>query len=97
MYVEVEDIKKHLNIDYPEDDQYLKELIEVAEASVKMFIQQDLSSLATDGKLPADLRHAIRLLVGQFYANRETTAFSTPSEIPFGLTYLLLPHRKPIV
>ena len=95
MYISIEDIKRHLNIDYEEDDQYLVDLIESAEAAIEKFIQQPLKDLEDeDGMIPADLRHAIRLMVGGFYANREPAAFAASSEIPFGLHFLLIQHRK---
>ena len=69
MYILIEDIKKHLNIDYEEDDTYIAELIEAAEDAVQKFIQQPLEGLVDeDGKIPVSLRHAIRLMVGGFYA-----------------------------
>ena len=95
MHISIEDIKRHLNIDYEEDDQYLVDLIESAEAAIEKFIQQPLKDLEdSDGMIPADLRHAIRLMVGGFYANREPAAFAQSSEVPFGLHFLLIQHRK---
>ena len=95
MYITLEDIKRHLNVDYEEDDQYLVDLIESAEAAIERFIQHPLKEVEdSSGMLPADLKHAIRLMVGGFYANREPAAFAASSEIPFGLHFLLIQHRK---
>ena len=35
MYLTVEDLKKHLNVDHSEDDVYIGDLIEVAEDHVR--------------------------------------------------------------
>lgn len=94
MYVSVEEIKRHLNIDYEEDDLYLQDLIEAAEDAIERFIQQPFSDVAVDGMLPASLKHAIRLMVGGFYANREPAAFATASEIPYNLHFLIIQFRK---
>lgn len=95
MYISVDDLKRHLNIDYDEDDQYLTELIEAAESAIELYIQQPLSNLADDdGNLPSDLKMAVRIMAGGFYANREPAAFAASSEIPYGLTFLLIQRRK---
>lgn len=95
MYVSVEDLKKHLNIDYEEDDGYLEQLSRAAENAVERFVQQPLKELEDeDGRIPESLMHAIRLLAGGFYANREPVAFAAASEIPFGLMFLLSQYRK---
>lgn len=95
MYIDTEDIKKHLNIDYDEDDGYLTQLVEAAESAIERFIQQPLEKLEDEnGDIPAALKHAVRLMVGGFYANREPVAFATATEIPFGLMFLIMQYRK---
>lgn len=91
----VEDLKKHLNIDHDEDDAYIQELISVAEDAVETYINRPLAEMVgDDGKLKPAIRHACRLLVGTWYANRESVVFSTPSELPDGVVALLLPLRR---
>lgn len=95
MYIDADDIKKHLNIDYDEDDGYLTQLVEAAESAIERFIQQPLEKLEDEnGDIPAALKHAVRLMVGGFYANREPVAFATATEIPFGLMFLIMQYRK---
>lgn len=95
MYIEADDIKKHLNIDYDEDDGYLTQLVEAAESAIERFIQQPLEKLEDEnGDIPAALKHAVRLMVGGFYANREPVSFATATEIPFGLMFLIMQYRK---
>lgn len=89
------DLKKHLNIDYNDDDAYLAELYEVACAAVETYLQAPLAEFAGEGGafVPA-IRHAIRLLVGAYYANREAVAYTSAIEVPFGVQSLLLPLKK---
>lgn len=91
----LEDLKKHLNIDHDEDDAYIEELISVAEDAVSTYVNRPLAELVDDkGKLKPAVRHACRLLVGTWYANRESVVFSAPSELPDGVVALLLPLRR---
>lgn len=94
MYMTVEDLKKHLNVDHSEDDTYISDLIEVAEDYVATYLNAPLTEYVEDDKLKASVKHAIRLLVGTWYANRESVAFATPSVLPDGVYSLLLPLRK---
>ena len=41
MYVSLTDLKKHLNVDHSEDDDYISELESVAEDSVATYLQVD--------------------------------------------------------
>lgn len=102
MYLEISDLKKHLNIDHDEDDAYIKELIEVAEDSIATYLNRPLSDFVEkheDGRCNHDtlkpaIRHAIRLAVGAWYANRESVTYGSASELPNGIAYLLLPLKK---
>lgn len=91
----LEDLKKHLNIDHDEDDAYIEELISVAEDAVETYVNRPLAELVDEkGKLKPAVRHACRLLVGTWYANRESVVYSAPSELPDGVVALLLPLRR---
>ena len=94
MYLTVEDLKKHLNVDHSEDDAYIEELIEVAEDSVATYLNAPLTDYIEGANLRASVRHAIRLLVGTWYASRESVAFATPSAFHDGVYALLMPLRK---
>lgn len=94
MYVTLAQIKKHLNIDtsFHEDDEYLVDLEQVAENAVERHIDDNLGRIfiASGGKqLPAPLVHSILILLGNLYANRESIAYTSLTEIPYNLTYLL--------
>ena len=94
MYLTVEDLKKHLNVDHSEDDAYIEELILVAEDHVATFLNAPLSDFVSGYNLKASIKHAVRLLVGTWYASRESVAFATPSVLPDGVYALLMPLRK---
>lgn len=47
----------------------------------------------TADDIPADLRHAMLLLVSHWYQNRETTSDTDLREMPFGFDALLNVHR----
>jgi uncharacterized phage protein (predicted DNA packaging) len=95
MYITIEDLKKHLNVDHSEDDAYIEELAEVAEDAVAEYLNRPLTDFVDDaGVLKASVRHAIRLLVGTWYASRESVAFASPSVMPDGVYALLLPLRR---
>ena len=62
----------------------------VAEDAVEKHIDVKLKNLEDEeGNLPSSLLHSIMLLVANFYANRESVAFASSSEIPTSYNYLL--------
>lgn len=94
MYVTLAQIKKHLNIDtsFHEDDEYLCDLEQAAELAVERHIDDKLENIiqASGGEqLPAPLVQSILILLGNLYANRESIAYTSLTEIPYNLTYLL--------
>ena len=94
-YITLEDLKKHLNVDHSEDDEYIKVVSEVAEDAVATYLNRPLTEFVDEsGNLKAAVRHAIRLYVGTWYANRESVVFATPSVLPHGVCALLMPLRK---
>ena len=94
-YISLEEIKKHLNIDFSDDDAYLADLVSVAQMSVEKAINAELTSYEDEnGELNPMLKHAIKILAGNFYANREPVSFATPNVIPYTLAYLIRPFKK---
>ena len=93
MYLQLYQIKKHLNIDedFHDDDEYLIDLAMVAEKLVQRHIDHNLSELCAEngGILPPPLQHAMLLMVGNQYANREPIAFASNSEIALSYNYIL--------
>ena len=93
-YVTVEQLKHHLRIEVDADDSYLEGLEKVAEVAIANELMKPLAFYSRKGVLPSPLQHAIKLLVGDLYNNRESVAFAAPHEVPRTLHYLLQPYRK---
>lgn len=93
MTLTLQQIKQHLNIDsgFTADDAYLTALSGVAEAAVSKHIGVNLTDIANDngGAIPAPLSHAMLLLVGNYYANRESVAFASAQALPLSYNYLI--------
>lgn len=92
MYIYLEDCKKHLNIDqeFQDDDMYIASLIQVAEDVVEKDIDTRLADLEDeDGDIPSALKQAMLLLVGNFYANRESVAYANMVKVPYSYQYLI--------
>lgn len=92
MYLGLNRVKKHLNIDkdFKDDDLYILDLITVAEESISKHIDIPLENLVGDGSLlPSPIVHAMLLLIGNLYANREPVSFGTVVKIPLSYEYLL--------
>ena len=85
-YLNLDLIKKHLNIDsdFHDDDSYLEALGNVVEEITEKHIDVSFKKLTTDNndKLPAPLKQAMLLLLGTYYSNRENIAFASSTEIP---------------
>lgn len=97
MYIQLYQVKKHLNIDedFHDDDEYLMSLVEVAEKVVEKNIDTNLKKLEDgDGFIPSPLIQAMLLLIGNFYANRESVAFASTSEVPLSYNYLIDLYRN---
>lgn len=93
MYIRIGQVKHHLNIDkyFTDDDEYIMDLVKVAEKIVEKHIDCSLSELAKDNgdELPSPIIQAILLMVGNLYANRESVAFAQSYEVPKSYEYLL--------
>ncbi len=77
-YITLDQAKKHLNLEseFIDDDAYIDSLSEAAEGKVALDICRDLKDLEDeDGDIPAPLRQAVLLQIGDFYASREDTVY----------------------
>lgn len=93
-YVSLADLKQHLKVEVNADDAYLTTLIEVAEIAIGNELGKPLANFVDDNNaLPTPLIHAIKLLCGDLYNNRESVAFAAPHEVPRTLDYLLQPYK----
>lgn len=71
MEITIDELKRHLNIerDYHGEDSYLQSLIDAAQVVVQKHICDSIDG-KSEGQLP--LAHAVKLLVGTWYMNRES-------------------------
>lgn len=81
-------------VEHSEDDDYIQELIESAEDNLRHLINQPLEDVLIDGRLPPSLMHAIKILVGKFYAFREGDKVGKAEDVSFTLANLFMPYRK---
>lgn len=93
MFIQLYQIKKHLNIDesFTDDDEYLVALADVAEKAVSKHIDCSLSEIASanGGELPTPLLQAMLLFIGNMYMQRESITYSAITEVPQSYNYLL--------
>lgn len=98
MYLSLSDIKKHLYIDdtFTDDDEYLLSLADVAEKVVERHIDSNLNVIVEleGGVLPSPLIQAMKLFIGNMYANRESISFASTQEIPLSYQYLLSLYKN---
>lgn len=72
MEITLDEIKAHLNIekDWNGENQYLQSLLDAAKVVVQKHICDDIDGVKEGEQIP--LLHAIKLLVGTWYMNRES-------------------------
>jgi len=95
MYVKVDDIKRHVNVQWDDDDALIQSMIDAAELSIEKNIGTPLADIADeDGNLPADLIHAIRIMTASLYEHREGFTYGRIQQVPFTLSHLIMPYKK---
>lgn len=72
MEITVDELKQHLNIEkeWNGDNQYLQSLLDAAKVVVQKHICDSIDGVKEGEQIP--LLHAIKLLVGTWYMNRES-------------------------
>lgn len=97
MYLDLNAVKKHLNLEssFTEDDEYILLLIDVAEQTVRVHVNEDLEIIAerNSGCIPTPLFQAMLLQIGNLYQNREIVGSKTTA-LPFGYQYLIDLYRN---
>lgn len=97
MYLQLYQIKKHLNIDddFHIDDEYLVELAQAAQTVVEVHLDRPLDSLENEeGFIPSPLTQAMLLLVGTWYASRESVSFASNSVLPHSYDYIIALYKN---
>lgn len=90
-YLNLELIKNHLNLqNFSDDDKYLQHLGSAVEFVVERDVDKKLSKIAEEngGEFPPSLLHAMLLLLGTYYANRENISYSSCVEVPKSYAYI---------
>ncbi len=86
--VTLAEAKAHLRIGFDADDAYVTSLIEAADGYVSEI------GVATAAPVPAPVKHAILLLVSNWYNAREAAGEKPSQAIAFGVDALLQPYRE---
>lgn len=96
MYITLEQVKKHLNVDeeFTSDDLYILDLITVSEDATSRHLNIALNELEAGGKLPPAIIHAMLLMIGNLYANREPVSYGVMAKIPLSYEYLIGLYKK---
>lgn len=96
MYVTIEEIKQHLYIDFEADDILLADMIQAAEEIIEKYLNTTYAELESEyGSIPFPIKQAIKIMVGNLYANKESVSFNAyPSKIPYSYEYLLQPYKN---
>ena len=97
MYITLDIAKKHLNLEssFTEDDEYIIMLIEAAEQSVEVHMNEKLEDVAEKfgGSVPTPIFQAMLLMIGNLYQNREIVGSKTTA-LPFNYQYLIDLYRN---
>ena len=86
--VTVDEAKLHMRVDHDAEDEYIEGLILAAETHIGMYLGDDLPD-----PMPAPVKAAVLLLVGDLYENRERQGDRTLTE-GTAYTLLLAPYRS---
>lgn len=89
-------LKLSARVDYDEEDELLRNLLETAESSVVRRTNRDMSELCDEtGRLAApELRQAVCLLAKDWYENGGVSSPGNIAPVPYGVEYLVLPFIK---
>jgi len=85
MFLGLEDIKDHLNIDqdWHGDDKYLVMLLNASEAFIKAYTDNpELEDFTTSDATPEPLKAAALLLIADMYKNREKSISGNTKDNP---------------
>lgn len=97
MYLDLDVIKKHLNVesDFTDDDELIVLYADAAEQAVQVHVNESIEDIAekNGGCIPTPLFQAMLLMVGNLYQNREIVGTKT-SALPFNYNYLIDLYRN---
>ncbi|RDH41600.1 head-tail connector protein [Zooshikella ganghwensis] len=94
------EVKRHVVVDDDDDlhDEYLQLLIEAAIAAFNQYTERELVEQPANDKqvaLSADIKIGLLLMIGHWFANRESVVVGTISnELPFTTQFLWQPYCR---
>lgn len=87
--------KKHVRADdFADDDEYLEHLLLTAKEAVLNAANRKEDEVLVDGKLLSSITHAIMMLAGHWYNQRESVSTAQMYEVPDSLNALIKPFQK---
>ncbi len=89
MIQELETVKKHLNVDFEDDDEYILSLMMVSDEVIARHLNVDSLESHFNSNVPVGVTHAKLLLIGTLYNNRETVTDARLYKVPTSYEYLL--------
>lgn len=97
MAVSLDLLKKHVRADdFADDDDYLQHLLGAAEVYILTSTNradEELCELG-GGTWPKPLQHAVLLIAGHWYNQREAVSGVQMAEVPYTMQALVKPYRK---
>lgn len=101
LYIGLQEAKDHLRVDFDEDNFYIQMLCDMVEMAVEEEIGVPLTGLTPttgftsyNGTIPLRLKQGMLLMIGHFYANRESLIIGVgATKIPLGFEWLISPYK----
>ena len=90
MVITVDEVKRHLRIEYDEEDELIERLIAQAQAAA-----EDFCRVSFEEDVPEPVRLACLLFVSYHYENRDIPDMTTYKSMRMAFEHLLYPHRDP--
>ena len=97
--VTLEQVKFQCRIDHDDEDALLLGYVAAARDHIQMYLDRTIYELAVPSEDPdgvldnASIDQATLMLVGHWYAHRESVSETSMNEVPMGVASLLAPYR----
>ena len=88
MVVTVDEVKRHLRLQYVDEDGFLESLIRQAQATA-----EDYCRVTFDSDAPEPVRLAVLLMVSHYFENRDNPDKQVYLAMRLAFENLLYPHR----
>ena len=98
--VTLEQVKYQCRIEHDDEDELLAGYMAAARDHIQMHLDRTIYELAVpdddpDGVIDnASLDQATLMLIGHWYAHRESVSETATTEVPMGVDFLLTPYRR---